>query len=115
MPQLDMLVFASQSTFLLLFTLGYTFFVKNIIPFISFELKMKELLEIKYLKWLDTNVHSTIKNEKHLLVAIQLINTIYNMLIRFSQNKYIIYGYTYSFDLILLRNRHRSKNEDRKY
>lgn len=115
MPQLDLLIISSQSIFLVFFILGYIFFTKNILPMISFELKMKELLEITYLTWLDAYVNKTIPNDKTFLVTMRLLNTIYQFIIQLSANKYIIYGCTYGFDLIALRHGYRSRYEDRAY
>jgi len=115
MPQLDLLILSSQSIFLVFFLIGYVFFMKNILPMVSFELKMKELLEISYLSSVDQLVQKTVTYDKSFLITMKLINNIYNFIIKLSTNKYIIYGYTYGFDLISLRHGYRSKYDDRSY
>jgi Plant ATP synthase F0. len=115
MPQLDMLILSSQSIFLLFFILGYIFFMKKILPIMAFELKMKELIEISYLAWLDKLVLQIIPNDKSFIITIRLLNAIYHLIIQLSTNKYIIYGYSYGFDLISLRKGYRIKYENRLY
>jgi len=115
MPQLDLLILSAQSIFLVFFLIGYIFFMKNILPMVSFELKMKELLEISYLICVDQLVQKTIIKDKSFLITMKLINTIYNFIIKLSTNRYIIYGYTYGFDLVALRHGYRSKHNDRSY
>lgn len=115
MPQLDILIITSQSLFLILFILGYVFFTKNVLPMISFRLKMKKLLEIEYLGWLEGHLYKTTMNDKSSLSLLKAMSAIQKHSIKLSQNKYITYGYTYRFDLLHLRKNYREMYEDRKY
>jgi len=115
MPQLDLLILSSQSIFLVFFLLGYVFFTKNVIPMISFEVKMKELVEIAYIVCLEKLVNKTITCDTFFLLAMKLVNAIYAFIIKLATNKYIVYGYTYGMDLIALRHGFRSKYDDRTY
>ena len=51
MPQLDGLIIQSQVNFFLFFFLGYFFFLKYILPLISFFFKLKHKLIISNLVW----------------------------------------------------------------
>lgn len=64
MPQLDFLLFPSQSFFLFFFFIGYVVFLKYILPILVFELKMKEKIELYYLTWLDNNYELPLQTRK---------------------------------------------------
>ena len=129
MPQLDFLIMTSQTIFLFIFLFGYVFFIKNILPMISFEIKLRELLEFSYLKWFDANQNkfivmdkvllSSLKSKielidfKVLLSSLKSINSIFDFVNYSMTSRNLLYGYSYSYDLISLRSAYRSKYEDR--
>jgi len=113
MPQLDFLIMTSQTIFLFIFLLGYVFFIKNILPMISFEIKLKELLEFSYLKWFDANQSKLITMDKVLLNSLKSVNSIFDFLNNMMKPRNLLYGFSYGYDLISLRSAYRSKYEDR--
>jgi hypothetical protein len=113
MPQLDFLIMTSQTIFLFIFLFGYVFFIKNILPMISFEIKLRELLEFSYLKWFDANQNKFIVMDKVLLSSLKSINSIFDFVNYSMTSRNLLYGYSYSYDLISLRSAYRSKYEDR--
>lgn len=113
MPQLDFLIMTSQTIFLFIFIVGYVYFLKNILPMISFEVKLKELLELSYLRWFDTNQNKLIVMDKVLLSSLKGINSVFEFLNYVIKPKNILFGFSYGYDLISLRSSYRSKYEDR--
>jgi len=82
---------------------------------VTFEVKMKELIEIAYIICLEKLVNKIIICDTFFLLAMKLVNAIYEFIIKLATNKYIVFGYTYNMDLIGLRNGFRSKCNDRTY
>ena len=113
MPQLDFLIMTSQTIFLFIFLIGYVFFIKNILPMISFEIKLKELLEFSYLRWFDLNQSKLITMDKVLLSSLKSVNSIFDFLNHMMKARNLLYGFSYGYDLISLRSAYRSKYEDR--
>jgi hypothetical protein len=111
MPQLDFYMFAAQSLFIFVFLLGYFLFVKYILPILSFEMKLKELLPLFYLNWFD-------QNQKHLygspysFLELALLNQLKVILSGFIPYlKYVSISYTGVFynDLLYLRSKYNQK------
>lgn len=82
---------------------------------ITFDVKMKELVEIAYIICLEKLVNKTITCDTFFLLAMKLVNAIYAFIIKLATNKYIVFGYTYGMDLIALRHGFRTKYNDRTY
>lgn len=53
---MDLLIFSTQTSFLIMFWIGYFIFIKTILPLISMELKVKQKIILSNLKWLKANV-----------------------------------------------------------
>lgn len=113
MPQLDFLIMTSQTIFLFIFLIGYVFFVKNILPMVSFEIKLKELLEFSYLNWFDYSQSRIIMMDKVLLSSLKSVNFIFDFVTNMMKSRNLLYGFSYGYDLISLRSAYRSKYEDR--
>lgn len=60
MPQLDILIFSSQTFFVILFWLGYFIFLKTILPLISMEMKLKQKRLLSNILWFKTNLSKTL-------------------------------------------------------
>lgn len=102
MPQLDLLIFKSQSIFVLFFLLGYFIFLKNILSILAFELKYKVKLEIYYLRFF-SKVIAKLANSSNLILNL-LISSI--QVITFVQqitNPYSLYFGFYSSDFLVLK------------
>jgi len=57
MPQMDILIFASQTSFIFIFWLGYFFFAKTILPLVSLELKLKQKIILTNIRWFRNNIN----------------------------------------------------------
>jgi len=102
MPQLDLLIFKSQSIFVLFFLLGYFIFLKNILSIISFELKYKVKLELYYLRFFSRILVKLATSSN--LILTMLIATI--QIITFVQqitNSYSLFFGTYTSDYLVLK------------
>lgn len=60
MPQLDLLIFSSQVSFVFLFWLGYFIFIKTILPLVSMEMKLKQVKLLNNLFWFKHNLNKTV-------------------------------------------------------
>lgn len=60
MPQLDLLIFSTQLSFVFLFFFGYFLFIKNILPLVSMEMKFKQVKLLSHLFWFKNNLNKTI-------------------------------------------------------
>lgn len=56
MPQLDLLVIQTESFILPSFFFYYFIFLKKIEPLLTFQLRIKKLLELEYYFWFDKNL-----------------------------------------------------------
>ena len=113
MPQLDFLIITAQSMFLIIFFFGYFSFLKDILPILSFELKMKELLELSYLKWIDSNYQKVVQTDFGVLKMYKALNGLFNFFDTLTQKKPILFGFLYGYNLLSIRTLYRSKNEER--
>lgn len=103
MPQLDGLIIQSQINFFLLFFIGYFFFLKYILPLVSFFLKLKHKLIISNLNWFNHNFSLLIFYRKHFLFSLfKLVNLF--KIINFFKNKTFIFFNLYLFDYLMLKN-----------
>jgi len=113
MPQLDFLIVTSQSFFLVLFFFGYLFFLKSILTIIAFEMKMKELVELHYLRWFDSNQSKLLQGNFFVLKALGTNTSLFNFLNRVSYTKMILFGFLYGYSLLSLRSIYRLKTDNR--
>lgn len=113
MPQLDFLIVTSQSFFLVLFFIGYLFFLKSILTIISFEMKMKELVELHYLRWFDGNQSKLLKGDFAVLKSLSTSTSLFDFLNRVSYTKTILFGFLYGYNLLSLRSIYRLKSDNR--
>ena len=60
MPQLDFIIFSTQTSFVFLFWLGYFIFIKTILPLVSIEMKLKQKRLLKQLFWFKLNLSKTL-------------------------------------------------------
>jgi hypothetical protein len=60
MPQLDLLIFSTQLSFVFLFFFGYFIFIKNILPLVSMEMKFKQIKLLSHLFWFKHNLNKTV-------------------------------------------------------
>jgi len=103
MPQLDGLIIQSQVNFFLFFFLGYFFFLKYILPLISFFFKLKHKLIISNLVWFSKNFNLLIFYRKTFLFSLfKLVNMF--KIVRFFKNKTFIFFNLYLFDYIMVKN-----------
>jgi hypothetical protein len=113
MPQLDFLIVTSQSFFLVLFFVGYLFFLKSILTLIAFEMKMKELVELHYLRWLDSNQSKLLQGDFVVLKSLSISTSLFDFLNRISYTKIILFGFLYGYNLLSLRSIYRLKSDNR--
>lgn len=103
MPQLDGLIIQSQVNFFLLFFVGYFFFLKYILPLISFFYKLKHKLIISNLNWFSKNFDLLIFYRKNFLFSLfKLVNLF--KIVSFFKNKTFIFFNLYLFDYIMVKN-----------
>lgn len=115
MPQLDVIIFSSQTLFILFFLVGYFLFLKYILPFIAFELKLKQLLELQYLNWFNSNLNRLISLDKINLELLTFVNSLFRTLNSIVLPKKIIYSLIYSYDLLVYRSIYRRRTESRNF
>jgi hypothetical protein len=111
MPQLDVYMFAGQSLFIFVFILGYLLFVRYVLPIISFEIKVKELLPLYYLSWLEEKQKS-IKGSPYSWIELGILNKLKVILKGFSPYlRYVKINHTgvYYNDLLYLRSKYKKK------
>lgn len=60
MPQLDIIIFSSQTFFVFLFWIGYFIFIKTILPLVSMEMKLKQKRLLSNILWFKSNLSKTI-------------------------------------------------------
>ena len=110
MPQLDGLIIQSQLNFFLFFFIGYFFFLKFILPLISFFFKLKHKLIISNLNWFNKNFNMLIFYRKNFLFSLfKLVNLF--KIVSFFKNKTFIFFNLYLSDYILVRNIINSKKK----
>lgn len=103
MPQLDGLIIQSQVNFFLFFFLGYFFFLKYILPLISFFFKLKHKLIISNLTWFSKNFSLLIFYRKTFLFSLfKLVNMF--KIVRFFKSKTFIFFNLYLFDYVMVKN-----------
>jgi len=101
MPQLDLLIISYEYIFIVFFMIGYFFFLKNFLSIISFELKIKNKLEIYFLSWINKNLNNVLHSEYLVLnILIVLFNVINLNTLIINSNK-LLFG-VYRTDLLLL-------------
>lgn len=100
MPQLDYLILQSQLNFLILFFIGYFFFLKFILPVISFSLKLKHKLVLSNLNWFHSNFNYLIFYKKNFLFTLLKLVNLFKVL-NLLRNKNFIFFNLYSFDYLL--------------
>lgn len=61
MPQLDFLVIQTESFILPSFFFYYFLFLKKVEPLLTFQLRIKKLLELEYYIWFDNNLNTFIE------------------------------------------------------
>lgn len=115
MPQLDHLIIPSQLLFFFFFFLGYLVFLKYILPIISFEMKLKELVELTFLQWFDRNQTRLIQVDKTYLELIKSANSLLKFISYLIKPKRMVFGILYKYDLLLLRSKYRVKNDNRAF
>jgi hypothetical protein len=60
MPQLDIIIFSSQTFFIFLFWIGYFVFIKTILPLVSMEMKLKQKRLLSSILWFKSNLSKTL-------------------------------------------------------
>jgi hypothetical protein len=60
MPQLDIIIFSSQTFFVFLFWIGYFVFIKTILPLVSMEMKLKQKRLLSNILWFKSNLSKTL-------------------------------------------------------
>lgn len=113
MPQLDMIMFFSQINFLFIFFLGYFLFLKYILPILSFEIKLKGLVELNYLKWFSVYKNNLIINPKIYLSLIRNLNIFFKYFLFLGNARTYVFGLWYNQDITYLRHSYRNKYDKR--
>jgi hypothetical protein len=111
MPQLDFYMFAAQSLFIFVYLLGYLVFVKYVLPILSFEMKLKELLPLYYLNWFEKN-QKKLNGSPYSMVELGLLNQVKVILNGFVPYlRYVSIKHTGVFynDLLYLRSKYNQK------
>lgn len=103
MPQLDGLIIQVQLNFFFFFFLGYFFFLKYILPLISFFYKLKHKLVISNLTWFSKNFNLLIFYRKHFLFSLFKIVNLFKI-VSFFKNKTFIFFNLYLFDYVMIKN-----------
>jgi hypothetical protein len=67
MPQLDFLVIQTESFILPSFFFYYFLFLKKIEPLLTFQLRIKKLLELEYYIWFDNNLNTFVEYDSILV------------------------------------------------
>jgi len=57
---MDLLIFSTQTSFLIVFWIGYFIFIKTLLPLVSMELKIKQKIILNNLKWLKANINKVL-------------------------------------------------------
>jgi len=57
---MDLLIFSTQTSFLVIFWIGYFIFIKTLLPLISMELKIKQKIILSNLRWLKNNINKVL-------------------------------------------------------
>jgi len=110
MPQLDGLIIQSQVNFFLFFFIGYFFFLKYILPLISFFFKLKHKLVVSNLNWFSNNFNMLIFYRKNFLFGLfKLVNMF--KVVSFFKNKTFIFFNLYLFDYLMVKNAVDKKNK----
>jgi hypothetical protein len=60
MPQLDIIIFSTQTSFIFLFFIGYFVFIKMILPLVSMEMKLKQKRLLGGILWFKSNLVKTL-------------------------------------------------------
>lgn len=115
MPQLDIIAIPSQSLFLIFFILGYVFFVKTIIPALSFRMKTRKAVEMAFTHWLDLHTNKVTTNNKMILEALRMIDAVLMTLIKSTEKKNVTYSHTRGYDMLNLRHNYIKTHENRKF
>ena len=92
MPQLDYLILQSQLNFLILFFIGYFFFLKFILPVISFSLKLKHKLVLSNLNWFHSNFNYLIFYKKNFLFTLLKLVNLFKVFNLFSYKNFIFFN-----------------------
>ena len=84
MPQLDLYIFSSQFLFIFLFFFFYFIFLKYILPILTFEYKIKRLIQLSFKRKVivdylnDQNVFYSVS--KHVMVVYQVLRGLNNFI-----------------------------------
>lgn len=103
MPQLDGLIIQSQINFFIFFFVGYFFFLKYILPLVSFYMKLKHKLIISNLLWFGKNFNLLIFYRKFFLFSLFKIVNMFKI-VNFFKNKTFIFFNLYLADYVAVNN-----------
>jgi hypothetical protein len=103
MPQLDFLILSSQINFLFIFFFGYFLFLKELLPFVSYFLKIKYKLIISNLNWFNNNFNKLLFNRKSLLISLLKLSSFLNIIYFFKKENFFFFN-LYLQDFLVLRN-----------
>jgi hypothetical protein len=102
MPQLDILIFSTQVSFVFLFWIGYFIFIKTILPIVSMEMKLRSKRLLSNLIWFKQNLNNVLFFRlplgKLLVKTRGMLNSVDNI---FAKRK-VFFG-IYQQDLLLLK------------
>lgn len=75
MPQLDFLILGSQFLFVVIFFFCYFYFLRKLLPYLTFYVKKRNRIYLAYLKWFSRNIitKETIKEKTYISVLLSVM------------------------------------------
>jgi hypothetical protein len=109
MPQLDFIIFSTQTSFVFLFWLGYFVFLKTILPLVSMEMKVKQKRLLRSLLWFKSNLQKTLFFRLPFGKLLVKTRGVLNCIDYIFSRKQVFFG-IYQPDLLFIKNKNKSKN-----
>jgi hypothetical protein len=106
MPQLDFIIFSTQTSFVFFFWIGYFIFLKTILPLVSMEMKLKQKRLLRSLFWFKNNLKKTLFFRLPLGKLLVKTRGILNSVDFIFSKKQVFFG-IYQPDLLLLKQRNK--------
>ena len=104
MPQLDIIIFHIQVSFVCIFFVGYFIFLKTILPLVTMELKLKNVKLLNNLLWFKTYLNKGIFFKRPFVRLVARTRGLLNSLDFVLPKTHIFFG-IYPSDLLILKNK----------